>query len=156
MKRILVLCAVALALAGCVTFDPSGVSIFKGGTSLTASVANPATPVTIYQVRSVYATALDIADGYRDYCYPTSPFKSYKTLMADPVAGPICKHRGSIVTKLGNADDAAAAAIAKADAFIKSNPTLSAETVIRAAWAEVTNFQGVINTSAASVAAVKQ
>lgn len=156
MRKLLILCAVALSLGGCSNLgnllNSNGVSIFKGGTSITASITNPATPVTIYQVKSVYATALDIANGYRDYCYA----RPYKTLMADEIAGPICKNRRFIVTKLGAADDQASSAVANADNFIKANPKLSAETVIRAAWTAVTNFQGIINTSAASVAAVKQ
>lgn len=152
MKRLLIICAVALSLGGCAALDSGGRSIFAGGTSLTASISNPATPVTIYQVKSVYATALDIANGYRDYCYA----RPYATLMQDQIAGPICKNRRPIITRLQSADNQAASAIARADDFIKRNPTVSAVTVIREAWAAVTNFQGVINTSAASVAAVKQ
>lgn len=151
MKRLIVL-ALALSLGGCITLDPGGVSIFKGGTSITAPIVNPATPVTIYQVKSVYATALDLANGYRSYCYA----RPYATLMADQIAGPICKNRRNIVTKLQAADDQASSAIAKASAFIAANPTLSAVSVIQSAYAAVTNFQGVINTSAASVAAVQQ
>lgn len=156
MKRYLAILAVALSLGGCANlgglFDSSGASILKGGTSLTATITNPVTPVTIYQVKSVYAAALDIANGYRDYCYA----RPYATLMQDQIAGPVCKSRRSIITKLQAADDRASDAIAKADDFIKRNPTVSAVSVIREAWAAVTNFQGVINTSAASVAAVKQ
>lgn len=151
MRRLLILCAVALALAGCAALDSTGKSVFQGGTSLTASIQNPATPVTIYQVKSVYATAVDIANSYRDYCYA----RSYKSLMADPIAGPACKNRRSIVVKVQAADDQAAAAIAKADDFIARNPKISAVTVIRDAWAAVTNFKGVINTAAASAAPVQ-
>ncbi len=160
MKRILIVCTLALGLSGCAglggLLDSSGVSIFKGGTSLTASITNPATPVTIYQVKEVYATALDLANGYRDYCYPTNPFKSYAALMADPITGAACKNRRSIVARLQNADDIASSSIAKADGFIKANPTLSAVSVIREAWTAVTNFKGVISTAAASIAPVKQ
>lgn len=146
----------ALPLGGCLTLDSSGVSVFKGGNSLTAPITNPATPVNIYQVKSVYATALDLANSYRTYCYPTTPFKSYAALMADSVSGPICKSRRSIVAKLGAADDVASDAIAKAETFIKANPTLSAVSVIQSAYAAVVNFQGTINTTAASVAPVQQ
>jgi hypothetical protein len=59
------------------------------------------------------------------------------------------------VRKLQAADDQASAAIAKAEDFIRRNPTISAATVVREAYAAVTNFQGVINTSAASVAAAQ-
>ncbi len=159
MKRFLNLFAIAtlaLTLGGCLTLDSSGVSVLRGGNSVTASIANPATPVTIFQVKSVYASALDLANGYRDYCYPTSPFKSYKALMADPVTGTICKSRRSIVAKLGVADDQASDKIAKAEAFIRANPTISATSLVREAYAAVVNFQGAINTTAASVAPVQQ
>lgn len=152
MKRLFLVLTLALGLSGCITLDSSGVSVLRGGSSLTASIANPATPVTIFQVKSVYAAALDLANGYRDYCYA----RPYKALMADPVSAAVCKSRRSIVAKLQVADDNAADAIANADTFIKANPTLSAVTVIRAAYAAVTNFQGAINTTAASVAPVQQ
>lgn len=151
MKRFLVLCAVALSLGGCLTLDPNATSVFKGGTSITAPIKNPAQPVNIYQVKLVYDTALGLANEYRDYCYA----RPYATLMADPIAGPTCKSRRFIVTKLGEADDKASAAIAKAEDFIARNPTISAATVVREAYAAVVNFQGVINTSAASVAATQ-
>jgi hypothetical protein len=156
MKRLFLVLTLALGLSGCAglggVLDSTGLSIFKGGTSITASITNPATPTNIYQVKSVYATALDLANAYRDYCYA----RPYKTLMADSVAGPICKNRRSIVTKLQSADDVASTAIAKADAFIKANPTLSATGLISQAYAAVVNFQGAINTTAASVAPVQQ
>lgn len=152
MKRIAIAFVFALGLSGCAALNSAGTSILQGGTSLTASITNPATPVTLYQVKSVYATALDLANGYRTYCYA----KPYATLMADQIAGPICKSRRSIVTKLQSADAKAASAISAADAFIKANPTLSAVSVIQQAYAAVTSFQGAINTTAASVAPVQQ
>jgi hypothetical protein len=141
---------IALSLGGCF-LDPNGKSVFKGGDSLTASITNPVTPVNIYQVKSVYEKVVDIADEYRAYCYA----RSYKSLMADPIAGPVCKSRRSIITKLQDADDKAFEAIGKAEDFIKRNPKISAATVVREAWAAVTNFKGVINTAAASAAAVQ-
>lgn len=153
MKRLAIVFALALSLplGGCLTLDSSGVSVFKGGNSITAPIKNPAQPVNIYQVKLVYGTALDLANEYRDYCYA----RPYATLMADAVAGPVCKRRRFIVTKLGEADDRASAAISKAEDFIARNPTISAATVVREAYAAVVNFQGVINTSAASVAATQ-
>lgn len=159
MRKLLII-PLLFVLSGCAALgqalDPGGASILKGGTSLTATIQNPATPVTIFQVKSVYAAALDVANGYRDYCYPTNPFVSYENLMKDSVARTVCKRRGSVVLKLGAADDKAAVAIAKAEDFIARNPRLSAVTLIREAWAAVTNFKGVINTQAAAVAPVKQ
>ena len=141
MKRYLAILAVALTLGGCANLggllDSGGVSVFKGGTSITATITNPATPVTIYQVKSVYATALDIANGYRDYCYA----RPYATLMQDQIAGPVCESRRSIVRALQTADDRASDAIAKADAFIRANPTISAVSAIGLAQQAVTDFK---------------
>lgn len=150
MKRFLIACTLALSLGGCF-LDPNGKSVFTGGDSLTASIQNPATPVNIYQVKSVYEKAVDIANSYRDYCYA----RSYKSLMADPIAGVACKSRRPIITKLQDADDKAFAAIQKAEDFIARNPKISAASVVREAWAAVTNFKGVINTAAASAVAVQ-
>lgn len=156
MRKTLLILPLILALSGCAgltnLLDSAGTSILKGGSSLTASIVNPATSITIYQVKSVYATALEIANSYRTYCYA----RPYKVLMTDSIAGPACKNRRLIIIKLQAADDRAAAAIQKADAFVRANPTISAVSVIREAWAAVTNFQGVINTSAASAAQVVQ
>lgn len=154
MRKLLIL-PLLLVLGGCAglgsPLDSTGTSILKGGTSLTASIANPATPVTIYQVKSVYATALDLANSYRDYCYA----RPYAALMTDPIAGPACKKRRAVVTALNSASDKAADAIAKADAFIVANPTISAVSVVREAWIAVTSFQGAINIASASAAPVQ-
>lgn len=159
MKRLLNLfavIAVALSLGGCLTLDSGGVSVFKGGNSVTAPIVNPAQPVNIFQVKSVHKTALGLANEYRGYCFPTSPFIPYKTIMEDPVKGAICKYRYRNVERLQGADNKAALAIEKADDFIARNPKLSAVTVVREAWAAVVNFQGTINTVAASAAPVQQ
>ena len=123
---------------------------------VTSTIVNPAKPVNIYQVKSVYATLDDIAVEYRNYCYPTAPFVSYATIVKDPIKGPICARRRAVVTKLQTADDVAFDAISKAEAFIKANPTLSAVSLVQDAYAAVINFQGAINTTAASVAPVQQ
>lgn len=157
MKRFRLLLLAPVMLLTVAASGPSSCdrSVLEGGSSLTTSIINPAKPINIYQVKLVYEKAVDAVNEYRDLCYPTAPFKAYETLMKDEIIGPICKRRRSIVAKAQDADDIAFAAIAKAEDFIKRNPTVSAVTVIREAWAAVTNFQGVINTSAASVAAVK-
>lgn len=155
MKRFLSLfavIAVSLSLGGCLTLDSSGVSILKGGNSITAPIQNPAQPVNIYQVKMTYDAALDLANEYQDYCYK----RPFKTLMADPIAGPVCKKRRAIVRMLDKASDQAAEAIDKANDFIARNPKVSAVTVIREAWTAVVNFQGTISTAAASAVAVQQ
>ncbi len=159
MKRLLNLFAVAalaLALGGCLSFDSRDTSVLRGGTSVTAPIVNPAKPVNIYQVKLLLATAEDAANEYRGYCYPTAPFVSYADIMKDQIKGAICARRRAIVAKLDNADDLAFDAVKKAEAFIAANPKVSAVSLVQSAYAAVVNFQGAINTTAASVAPVQQ
>lgn len=151
MKRFLILCAVALSLGGCASLDPlkqiaeKALNIPAG--VLTTTVANPVAPVNIYQAKVVYASTLEIANGYREFCYS----KPYAALMNEPVAGPVCKSRRAIVRALQKADDKAYAAIRTADSFVKNNPTLDASSAIRAAIAAVSDFQSVAATAAQSI-----
>lgn len=150
MKRfslIPILCAVAIALGGCAALDPGGKSIFAGGTSIVAAITNPVAPVNIYQAKLVYADTLELANGYREYCYS----KPYASLMIDPVAGPVCKSRRQVILKMQAADDKAYAAIKSADNFVKNNPTLDATSAIKAAIAAVTDFQNVAASTAKTI-----
>lgn len=148
MKRFLILFAVALSLGGC-----AGTPVGDALRVATSTYANPAGPVNIYQVREGYAAVLEVAVAYREYCYPTKPFKSYKALMDDPIAGPVCKSRRRIVTTIKVADERAFNAISRAEAFIRANPTINAVSVIREAWAAVQDFQSAANRTAVSIAA---
>jgi hypothetical protein len=140
MKRIILALTLSLYVAGCGTFGglaervlnlPAGV--------LATSISNPVAPVNIYQAKTVYAATLELANGYRDYCYS----KPFAALMADPVSNPVCKSRRAIIRAMDAADDKAAAAMAIANNFVVNNPTLDATSVIRAALAAVTEFQSV-------------
>lgn len=143
--------AVVLSLGGCAALDPAGKSIFAGGTSLTASITSPIGPVDIYRVKTVYASALEIAVGYREYCWS----KPYAVLMADPIAKPVCQSRRRNVRAMQAADIRADAAISTAENFIRNNPTVSAASAVSAAWAAVTDFQGAVNRTAVAIAAAK-
>lgn len=52
MRKLLIVLALALpvGLGGCAALDPNGKSIFRGGSSFTASIDNPVTPKRLYQV----------------------------------------------------------------------------------------------------------
>lgn len=149
MKRIILALTISLSLAGCaggfgglaerVLNLPAGV--------LATSVSNPVAPVNIYQAKTVYAATLELANGYRDYCYS----KPFAALMADPVSKPVCKSRRAIVRAMAAADDKAAAAIQTADNFVRNNPTLDATSAIRAAIAAVTEFQNIATTTASGI-----
>lgn len=147
MKRFLILCAVALSLGGCATVG----GVVEGALNLpanilTGTVRNPVAPVNIYQARVVYASTLEIANGYREYCWS----KSYAVLMADPV-GRICQRRRAIVRALQAADTKAYSALRTADSFVRNNPTLDATTVIREAIVAVRSFQDVAAATAKSI-----
>lgn len=135
MKRIMLAVALALSLAGCG-------HIGDALKLATASIENPISGVDIYRVKNTYAAALEIAAEYRRYCW-SAP---YKALMADAVARPLCQKRRAVVRRIDSADDKASAAISAAETFVANNPTISAVTVIGAAWDAVTAFKTSIPT----------
>lgn len=132
MKRFVILFALAIPLGGCASTP------FNDAIRLaTSTIANPVQPVNIVQVKTGYAAALELAAGYRDYCWS----KPFATLMADPIGKPLCEHRRSIVRAIDKADDVAFEAITRAETFIRNNPTISAAVVVREAWAAVQDFR---------------
>ena len=133
MKKIIIPFLLALSLAGCAGIGTA----FNVATS---TITNPISSVDIYRVKNVYAASLQLAADYRTACWS----KPYAVLMADPIAGPVCKSRRAVVRKIQAADAVASVAVRRADAFVKNNPTLNAGTVINEAWSAVTAFQAVI------------
>lgn len=127
MLRPLLLVA-ALALGACQTVNPF------------ASVTNPVTSVDMYRVKNTYAATLQLAANWRTFCYA----RTYKSLMADPVAKPVCQNRRSTVRQIKKYQPLAGTAISKADAFVAANPTVSAANLIGPAWDAVTAFQAVV------------
>jgi len=57
MKKLLIVLGLSLSLAGCVN-GPNGTKIFLP----TASVANPVTPMSLYDLKATYAIAQAGAD----------------------------------------------------------------------------------------------
>lgn len=135
MKHIASIVTLALSLAGCGHFGDT----LKLATS---SIENPISGVDIYRVKNTYAAALEIAAEYRRYCW-SAP---YKALMADAVARSLCQKRRAVVRTIDSADDKASAAISAAESFVANNPTISAVTVIGAAWDAVAAFKTSIPT----------
>lgn len=130
MKQIILALTLSLALAGCVK-GPGGTTIFLP----TASVANPVTLTSLYDIKASYAIAQAGADAYiqryRD------GHRCTKTALESVTN--LCSRR-SIVLKLQNADRVAQIAIGRADAFIRDNPTIDASAVIAAAQSAVSAF----------------
>lgn len=104
------------------------------------SVTNPVTNLDIYRVKNTYAATLQLAKDWRTYCWS----KTYKAIMADPVAKPVCQNRRQTVRQIQKYQPVAGSAVAKADAFVKANPTVSAVSLIGPAWDAVTALQNVI------------
>jgi hypothetical protein len=130
MRRIFIALTLSLALSGCVN-GPNGTKIFLP----TASVANPVTPMSLYDIKATYAIAQAGADTYvqryRDgFRCTTTKLESVTNL---------CSRR-SIVVKMQNADRTAQIAMGRADTFISNNPTIDASAVIAAAQSAVTAF----------------
>lgn len=134
--RLAAVLLLSLTIAGC---GGHVADVFK---LATASIENPIGAVDIYRARNVYTATLEVAAEYRRYCWS----KPYRVLMATPVAKTICKSRREIVLKFKAADDKAFAALAAAETFIAANPTISAVTVVGAAWDAVTAFKNYVPT----------
>jgi hypothetical protein len=143
MKRLLIVFAVALSLGGC-----AGTPFGDALRVATSTYNNPVRAVNIYQVKEGYAAVLEVANGWREYCY-ASP---YALLMKDPIAGPVCRNRRSILRAIQSADTKAFAAITRAETFIRANPTINAVSVVSEAWAAVKDFQSVASKTALSIA----
>ena len=150
MKRIIIALTLSLSLAGCAGLAEKVLNLPAG--VLATSISNPVAPVNIYQAKTVYDATLELANGYRDYCYS----KPFAALMADPVSKPVCKSRRAIVRAMQAADDKAAAAMETANNFVRNNPTLDATSVIRAAIAAVAEFQNIATTTAKPIIPIVQ
>lgn len=129
MKRILIV-ALALSLAGCAGTVDKINSVYTAVTS----------PTTIYQVKNAYAAGDQLVIDYRKYCWS----KPYAAIVTDPVAKPLCQNRRAIVRTAQSARAKASAAIKQAEAFIASNPTLNAGSVISAARSAVTAYRNTV------------
>lgn len=133
MRRFITLALVALMLGGCGHLG----DVVKLATT---SIENPISGVDIYRVKNTYAATLELAAEYRRYCWSMP----YKAILADPVAAPLCRARRAVVRAFQSADVKANAAIAQAESFVAQNPTISAMTVINAAWDAVTAFKNSV------------
>lgn len=136
MKRLLILCAVALSLTGCATGTKLGDLVQVATTTIT----NPVGSTDIYRVQNAYAAALEVVVEYRRYCWS----KPYAELMADPVSKPICEKRRAVVRAAQTGRKHARGALNAAENFITNNPTLNAASAIDAAWKAVADFKNSV------------
>ena len=118
----------ALALGACTTTNPF------------STITNPVTNLDIWRVKNTYAATLQLAVSWRSFCYS----RPYATLMADPVAKPVCQNRRNTVRQIQKYQPLAGTAVSRADAFVKANPTVNAAGAIGLAWDAVTDFQKVV------------
>lgn len=125
---IAIVLSLALLASGC-----SGKSFLQGGSSLTATIQNPAGKKELAAVEAAYGTALVIAVNYRRFCYKTATPSS------------VCKDRRKVVLAMQEADRNAHGAIVAARRFVRDNPTISAFSAIAAAKAAVADFQSIAN-----------
>ena len=150
MKRLLNLfavLAVALSLGACASLDPGGTSVLKGGTSITAPIANPVTPKNIHQVKLVFAATQDGVLLYQQECFgsDTRPYPvTVAKIKSDPVLAVACKHRVSRYNAMKAAEDKAYNAIRVAEDFIARNPSGNGATYISAAWKSVSDYRARI------------
>jgi hypothetical protein len=138
MKRLLLipLLLAGLALGGCLQ------TVSDVAKAVTTTITNPVGGKNIYQAKLVYASTLEIAVKYREYCWS----KPYDVLLQEPLA--ICKNRRGNVRQMQAARLKASAAIRSAEKFVRENPTLNATSAIGAAWTAVTDFQSLATRTA--------
>jgi hypothetical protein len=126
--------AASIALGGCVTD-----SVLVGGTSLTATVANPVGRKEMAAVESGYRVAVVAAVNYRRYCYPNN------VAVQPPPAG--CSNRRAVVLALQDADRKARAAIVPLREFQRDNESVSAVSALLAARRALGEFQTALATN---------
>jgi len=130
MKRIIGVCLLSFTLAACATL-PDGTKVFLP----TASVNNPVSPSTLYDIKATYAVE---ASGAAEYIERYRQGHRCTKTSLESVSN-ICSRR-SIVLKLQKADRDAQLSLGKATTFIRDNPTLDASSLISAAQIAVTAF----------------
>lgn len=136
MRRIAIALVATLFLAGC---GPAQ-KLADFGKVITQTIVNPAGPVDIYRIKNVYAATLQAFVDYRAYCWA----RPYRALIADPIAGPVCRNRRDVVRVVQEKRPQVRKAIDVADNFVRRNPTLSAATVLDEAWAAVNAFRSLV------------
>lgn len=129
MKKLLLLpllLAASLALAGC-----GSTSVFKAGTSVTATVQNPVGKKEMAAAWNAYGLVLTGARAYKRACVE-------KTIPQS------CR---AVVVQLQAYDRNAYAALVTAHNFVRDNPNISALSAIGAARAALTDFQTYATTN---------
>jgi len=139
MLRIIALVG-ALLLGGCGGSLPPLSDIIKTANAATLTIENPVDDVDMYRVKNAYAAALELAAGYRAYCYSVS----WARVKSDPVVRPACERRRAVVRAFQSAQVKARKAIALAEKFVAENPTINAVSVISAAWQAVKEFRAAV------------
>ena len=132
--------AIAIILAFWLTACGPAQKLADFGTTITKTITNPVSSVDIYRIKNVYAATLQGFIDYRAYCWG----KPFAALMADPIAKPVCEHRRAVVRKVQQARPKVAASIKVADNFVRDNPSLSATSVLDAAWNAVNDFRNLV------------
>lgn len=135
MRKIILAVALSLgvSLGGCAQVQ----KVFEVATS---SITNPISQTDIYRAKNVYGATLQLVIEYRDYCWS----KPYAQLMADPIAKPVCANRRQVVRQVNAYGPNAGAAIRKAEAFVRDNPTINATTALTAMWDAVNAFKSSV------------
>jgi hypothetical protein len=137
LTRFCVIAALAATLAGCAG---AGVSVFQGGTSITAPIQNPVGRDELATIWSAYGAAAAVAVNYRRLGICASG--TVETL-SRPCA------RRNVVAALREHSINARRALNIATRFVRDNPNVSALIVLAEARRAVAEFQAVANSTGA-------
>jgi hypothetical protein len=143
MRRLLMipamLCALVLASCAGTDFSKFGSNVGSLLTAATTTVVNPVSATNIYQVEQGHAATRELAVSWRRLCWS----EPYAALMAKPATKFVCENRRTRLRAIEDADLKTESAIADAKNFVRDHPTLSATTVLSAAYSALKNFQKV-------------
>lgn len=123
MRKFMLGLLTAFALAGCGT-----TSILTGGTSLTASIANPVTPAMLYDVENGMVVAVSGLLAYRNAC----------------AAGSIPASCRPIVAKLQTYTRAAKPILIQLRAFVRNNDQVNAIVAFNSVRDLLASFQTTV------------
>lgn len=118
--KFLLMLPLALALSGCGT-----TSILKGGSSLTATIANPVGINQLYDIENAYGVVLAVAVNYKRLC----------------VAKTIASSCRGVVVRMQGYKKTADAALVALRGFVNKNDQISAVSALEAAKQAVLAFQ---------------
>lgn len=139
MRKLMLSIVLAMSLAGCTTLDilnPNARSIFQGGISVTASIAQPIGHNEMVAIESAYQAGLVTVANYRRFCY-SAPLTSLPSF---------CQRRRQVMTIAQAAVGKARTVMRSLRYFVANNDTVNALAAFNAAKVLVADLTASVAT----------